>query len=153
MKALAVALGVSVAELLGDEALQQRILVVGHIGDRETWIPERKTISEIDLRLELGQPIAVQVRGRDMFPVYRDGDLLIGTRRPPEPISDFIGLDCIVETMSGEHYVKLLVRSAAPGRVNLRSPVNPSEPEIENVKLRWAAPIEVIRRAPRREGA
>jgi phage repressor protein C with HTH and peptisase S24 domain len=146
LHAVAGAIGTSLAELyLGDEGTYQRIKVLGAVTDGEAWMPVVGSPTEIDVKVDGGEPIAVEVRGHSMFPAYRNGDLLIGSRQVVTHADNLIGLDCIVMTDTGERHVKILAKAAIRGRFNLRS-YNPKHKDVENVKLAWAAPIVWIKR-------
>ncbi|MBX9587878.1 MAG: hypothetical protein K2X43_01145 [Hyphomonadaceae bacterium] len=149
MRALAMALGVTVSELAdGDGTLHQKVLVIGQTSDRDSWTPKAEKVEEIELRLDAGEPVAVRVRGNQYSPIYKDGDLLIGSKRTPSEAQHLIGSDCIILTDDGHHLLRYLARGSGRGRFTLR-PHDPSEEELRDVKLSWVAPIQIIRRAPR----
>lgn len=154
IEAIAGVLGMSLAELLeGDAGTYQRVRVLGYASSGEGWLPfddEHTTapVEHIELRIEGGDPIAVQVRGDSMAPVYRDGDWLIGARRAGRAVDNLIGLDCILMTAKGERFIKFLTRGMVRGAYNLRS-YNPTYKDLENVKISWAAPILLIKRSER----
>lgn len=145
LQAIADALGLSLSELYeGDEALFQRIPMVGYLSADEQWkaLDEREPI---ELRLD-GEALAIEVRGNALLAGgYRHGDLIIGVRHVSGRYDNYIGLDCIVQTEDGERYIKYLARGTMRGRYNLRS-YNPAEKDVENVQLQWVAPISWIRR-------
>lgn len=147
LAALADALGMTLGELYeGDEALFQRIPICGYVDAGEDW--KVGDGGRIELRLDPGEPIAIEVRGNSMAPIYRNGDLLIGVRHIGEQFDNLIGQDCIIVTADGGRYIKFLARGSIRGRFNLRSFV-PGESDIENAKLSWVAPISWIRRGRR----
>lgn len=147
--ALCEALGVSVSELIdGGRQSFQRIPVIGTISAGEGWTASSDELGDLELRVDGGEPVALEVSGDSMAPVYRRGDLLIGAKRSGASADNLLGLDCIVLTEDGNRYVKYLARGAIRGRFNLRS-YNPSHGDIENVKLAWAAPIIWVRRSQR----
>jgi len=90
---------------------------------------------------------AVIVRGESMRPVYNPGDILLF--RPPSvrpwPLEQVLGRDCVVVTEQGRAYVKRLRRGREAGVVDLIS-YNPAVEPIYDVRLRWAAPVEWVRR-------
>lgn len=145
--AIAEKLGMTVSELWeGEAASYQRIPVIGCASAGEAWEPFSDELGEFELRVEGGEPVALEVRGDSMSPVYRDGDMIIGTKRAGPSADNLIGLDCIVVTENNERYIKYLMRGQTRGRFNLRS-YNPAHKDIENVRLQWAAPILWIRRS------
>ena len=148
LKALAEALGMTLSELYeGDAAMFQKIRIVGHVVGNGGWAAEdRKTSSNaVEFRVDGGEPIAVLVAGNDMFPAYRDGDLLIGARFAGASADNLIGRECIILTEDGQRHIRFLARGFSRGKFNLRS-YNPIENDIENVKLKWVAPILWIKR-------
>lgn len=125
-----------------------RLPVVGYVGAGESFVPyddlaAGAALDEIDFNIESGDPIAVQVRGTSMEPVYRPGDYLVCARRQDLGRDDFVGRDCVVLLESGEGYVKRVVHGHRPGRYTLLSY---AASPIEDAKLRWAAPILWVRR-------
>lgn len=150
---LAQVLGVTIGELVeGQQPLIQSIPIVGCISAGEGWIPfddeAAHTVDEVELRVDGGEPVALEVKGDSMYPVYRDGDLLIGAKASGPRADNLVGLDCIVLTDRNERYVKFLARGDAPGKFHLRS-YNPAHKDIPNVKLVWAAPILWVKRSQR----
>lgn len=136
----------SLAELYDGEALVfQRIPVIGAVAAGEGWEPFDDELGEIELKMD-GEAVALEVRGDSMFPVYRNGDLLIGTKRAGPRADNLVGLDCIVMTDDGKRYVKFLSRGSMSGRFHLRS-YNPAHRDVENVKIAWAAPIVWVKRS------
>lgn len=84
----------------------------------------------------------VKVRGHSMHPVYKDGEYLF-YRRTVDFKDSFIGEDCIVELQDGRLLLKTLRRGLGNDKFNLDSY---SEPPIVDVSIRWAAPIEWIKK-------
>jgi transcriptional regulator with XRE-family HTH domain len=150
---LSSALGVSSAELIeGADVSYQLVPIIGFVSAGEGWMPfdddGHAQIDEVELRIEGGEAVGLQVRGQSMAPVYRDGDTLIGAKRTGPRADNLVGLDCIVMTEDGERYVKFLARGQVAGRFNLRS-YNPAYADIPNVRLKWAAPIVWVKRSLR----
>lgn len=124
--------------------------VVGSVGAGEEFIPiddhiKGAGLDEIDLNFEEIDPIAIQVKGNSMSPVYRSGDYLFCSRRTGADVESVIGRDCVVMLTNGAGYVKQL-RRAGPRGYLLRS-YNPAFEDIENVEIEWVAPVIMIRRA------
>lgn len=83
---------------------------------------------------------AAEVRGDSMLPLYEDGTLLYYSRQmPPEQM---IGKRCIVRLEDGRVLVKSLRRGSERGLFTL---VSLNAPDIEDVAIAWAAPIDWIK--------
>lgn len=149
LEAISRALGVSLIDLLvGDIAQPQGVAIIGSADGENDWILGVAENQAVALRTEGGEAVAIRVRSDAMSPVYRSGDTLIGVKSVGQHLDNMIGLDCIIVTDDGRRYVKMLQRGTVRGRFTLRS-FSPREPDIENVKIRWAAPIQWIRRGSR----
>ena len=125
------------------------IPVVGRIASGESFVPFDDApmgggYEEIEFTLEDADPIAVEVRGESMLPVYRPGDYLLCSRRRGPDIQLALNKDCVVKTTDGEGYVKRLVSGS---RANQYTLVSYNAQPIENQSLLWAAPIIWVRRA------
>lgn len=149
--AIAKLAGMSVAEFFHTKAEPRLVPIVGYVSGGESFVPsndieEAADIEHVMLAIPEDDQIAVRVRGDSMRPVYRNGDVIIGSRRNRRSIAAFIGRDCIVKTTAGEGYVKVVHRGARSGRFVLRS-YNPAYVDIEDVEIEWAAPITHIIRA------
>lgn len=147
---IANALGVSPSYLLtGEESARISIPIVGMVSAGEGWVPiEDGGQSPVEFDLGSHDTIALEVRGNSMSPVYRHGDVLICARQFGSNADNLIGLDCVMRTTDGHHYVKILQRGSRTGRFNLRS-YNPAEQDIEDVSLAWVAPVRWIKRGAR----
>lgn len=143
-------LGVSLNQLLyGEAGFSSRVRIVGAVAAGEGWSPidDGDTFAEMTIGGG-GEPVGLEVRGDSMRPVYRPGDVLIGSKLVQQSFNRLIGLDCIVLTKQGGRYVKFLAKGSVRNRFNLRS-YNGGFPDIENVELEWAAPIVWVKRALR----
>jgi repressor LexA len=125
-----------------------RIPVVGRVAAGESFIPFDDNplgsgYDEIDFSLDDADPIAVEVRGESMLPVYRPGDYLLCSRKRGLEIQSCLNRDCVVKTDQGEGYVKKLINGTQPSSYTLLS-YNASP--IENVRLLWAAPVIWVKR-------
>ena len=143
--ALANAAGLSPGRLL-DEKFGLKVPIIGVVASTEHWTPSAPQQS---LQFDIGDHdvIGLEVRGDAMYPVYRDGDVLICHRRHGQFAHDLIGLDCAVQTVGGSTYVKILKPGSKPGAFNLKS-YSPHIDDIEDVTLEWAASIAWVRRGP-----
>lgn len=145
--AVAKCLGVSVEYLLtGDHPHRVQIPIVGIVSAGEGWTLHAEPNGDhVDFDLDGGDVISIEVRGSSMSPVYRNGDMLICSRRGGRFGDNLIGRDCVVMTADGAGYVKILQRGSRQGLYNLRS-YNPAYEDISDVQLRWIAPVEWIKR-------
>jgi len=152
---LAPALGVSPVELLFPELaspVAAEVPIFGYAGAREAVdVLEDGQHTAID-RLQLPSVAdghaAIIVRGESMRPVYNPGDILL-FRSPsvrPWPLEQVLGRDCVVVTEQGRAYVKRTRQGREAGVVDLIS-YNPAVEPIYDVRLRWAAPVEWVRRS------
>lgn len=83
---------------------------------------------------------AVEVRGDSMLPLYRDGALLYYSRQlPPD---EMVGEMCVVRLEDERMLVKYVRRGSERGLFTL---VSLNAPDIEDVALQWAAPIDWIK--------
>jgi hypothetical protein len=82
---------------------------------------------------------AVVVRGSNLAPTYRDGDILVYQKLRPLSAS-FLGAPCIVELTDGRFFLKQLLPGSSPDLFTLTSH-NLGIPAIVDVAVRHAAPI------------
>ena len=83
---------------------------------------------------------AVEVRGDSMLPLYETGTLLYYSRQlPPELM---VGKRAIVRLEDERVLVKTIRRGSGPGLYTLASM---NAPDIEDVGVQWAAPIDWIK--------
>lgn len=151
MVAVANAFGITLTELVDGQSLHgRRVPIVGYVSAGDGWnsFDGDGAIDEVEIVLPSGPAVALEVRGDSMSPVYRSGDVLIGTKRATRNASNLIGTDCIIETSTGARYVKFLMKGAYPNKFNLRS-YNPLHADVENVGIAWAAPITMVIRGGR----
>lgn len=124
----------------------EAVPVVGYVGAGEIFVSADEGVGELG-RIELdildeADPIAVQVRGDSMRPVYRNGDYLLCSRRRGVDMRTCVGLDCVVRLPGGEGYVKKLERNTAGG-FDL---VSYNAETIRDVSPEWVAPVVWIKR-------
>ena len=125
------------------------IPVVGRLAAGESFVPFDDApmgggFEELEFNLVAPDPIAVEVRGESMLPVYRPGDYLICSRRRGADMQEALNKDCVVRTSENEGYIKKLVQGS---RANTYTLVSYNAAPIENQKLLWAAPIVWVKRA------
>lgn len=140
---LASVLDVDVHELLS----MPRVAIAGRIGagGSVAWMDVGE---EIDPDLTVPRPpgitgklVALMVDGSSMLPKYRNGDIIYIQRSHEGVIEADIGEDCAVRLVTGETYIKQLVKGSEPERFTLRSL---NAPDMENVEVEWATPILFI---------
>ena len=124
------------APLIGTAGAGEEIVLFGPDASRE----------RLDAPPNLTAPSAVVVRGDSMLPAYRDGDVLFFERRIGAPAvpAEAMRHDCVVELMDGRMMIKTVL-PAERGRVHLASYNRPDV--LNDVQLRWAAPVRWIHRA------
>jgi transcriptional regulator with XRE-family HTH domain len=145
---LAEALGVPPAYLLGDEnAAGLTLPIFGVVSGGEGWTPADQSgpIDYATFAIHGEDIIVLDVRGDSMSPVYRNGDQLFCQQRFGAGIHNLMGQDCVIETTDGERFVKILEKGSQRNLYRLKS-YNPYFKDIEDVGLKWAAPVIWIRR-------
>ena len=138
----------------GDGARSSRLPVIGRLSAGEEWVPLAEGGATdgnfVDFDLGCEDFFAIEVRGASMAPAYRDGDVVICSRKQ---ITDFRTVDpalfrrrdCAVRTSDGAGYLKYVIPGRTEGSFTLRS-YNPDYPDIESVTVQWIAPVVWIRR-------
>ena len=143
------ALGVDISLLeLGDDAPEaHKVRLMGYVGAGQAVEPlpgdEPFELIEAPPGAPPGAEAAI-VRGGSMYPLLRDGFMLVWWRWTPDP-TPHIGELCICKTAAGGLLVKILEASAKRGRWTLTSLSSGYEPE-RDVALQAVAPIEIIYR-------
>lgn len=83
---------------------------------------------------------AVEVRGDSMLPLYEEGTILYYSKQlPPEQM---VGRRCVIRLEDDRVLVKSIRRGSERGLYTL---VSLNAPDIEDVALQWAAPIDWIK--------
>lgn len=146
LTALANELNCPVSFLIGeDKPFKPTIPIIGKASAGEGWTPYDTLDDQLDIDFSDKSLISIVVEGDSMHPIYRDGDYLICDRVDGANIHNIVGRDCIIYTADGDAYVKILNKGSSPTTYNLRS-YNPTYPDIEDVKIKWAAPVVWIKR-------
>lgn len=141
---LARALGVKVPERLLQSS-PEPVRLIGNVGAGAVVLPLDDETIWIEGPPGLIDPLAVEVLGRSMLPVYRPHDVLFAERRN-QAADDVIGEDCIVQVADGPRLVKRVHRGLGRGLFRLYS--YDTQDETDDLALDWAAPIRWISRAP-----
>lgn len=82
--------------------------------------------------------IVLETDGDSMAPMVFDGDLaFFGPIR--EDVESLLGKRVMARLADGRKFFKILKRGSGPGLYTLRS-LNPSSPDIEDVKVSWVLP-------------
>lgn len=136
---LAGALDVPLSDLLA----APRVPIVGKIGAGGSIIFEDMGNEEMVLRPPgvSGTLIALIVEGSSMLPKYRDGDIIYIQRSHDGILPDYVGEDCAVRLVTGETYIKQIMKGSEEGRWNL---ISLNAPPMENVDIEWATPVRFI---------
>lgn len=157
INALAEALGCEPSDIISQETSALRVPVLGEVGAGGQVMPiddiplfRTGSMREVDWDTANCETVeappgvyptevaCVKVRGHSMHPVYRDGDFLF-YRRKGDMQAGFLNEDCIVALDDGRYFVKTLAKGENYGTFTLLSY---NEPPINNVKVKWAAPVE-----------
>lgn len=146
LRKLSSALEVPVSDLVA----QRRISVVGYIGAGGEIIFEDMGEEDTVLRPPgiSGTLIALIVRGSSMLPKYKDGDIIYIQRTHEGVLPDYFGEDCAVRLVTGETYLKQLMKGSDEGRFTLLSL---NAPPIENVEVEWATLVRFVMPGKSRE--
>lgn len=146
--ALAKAVGWRVYNLFDDGTPGGLKLVVQHaIQEQEMWAAKGDgTPKELPFVLLSQDLVSLEVETNEYRSSgYRRGDVVSGARSFGSYIDNLIGLDCILETDSGQKLFKVLAKGSVRGRYTLKS-FDPAQEDIKDVKIRWAAPVQMILR-------
>ena len=151
---LARALGLSPLWLRDGQGAQwAAVPVIGYARGADSWVPiddhaPGAGYDDVTFGIDGDDPVAIEVRGVSMAPVYRAGDCLICDRRRGDDFAAIVLRDCVVLTRQDERLIKIVAPGSRRGVYRLRS-YNPDYPDIEDAELAWAAPIAWIRRGAR----
>lgn len=116
-------------------------------GENGVWAEiSRQKTRAIPLDLFDKDHVSIEVRGDDLSPEFRRGDIISGPKLKGPHLDNQIGRDCIVEAQDGNRYIGVLLRGSTPFKFNVR-PFNLRAEEIRDVKVAWVAPIQLIIRA------
>jgi len=142
---IAAAVGYSLGELYeGTDRDVRSLIVVGSTGAGEVFSEQAGLVRHLEVDLMQPNTVFIDVTGDDLLPSFRRGDVIGGVRFSGSHLDNLIGLECLLAEHAGPgRWVKVLARGSKPGRFNLRS-IKPGLPDVENIKLDWAAPIKWV---------
>lgn len=120
-----------------------RVPIVGYIGAGGTIVFEEFHSDDSAPRPPAisGDLEALIVRGDSMLPKYKDGDIIYIQKQCDGLVEDYLGEDCAVRLVTGETYIKQLMRGSEQGRFTLFSL---NAPPMENLEVEWATPVAFI---------
>lgn len=135
----------SVGELHdGEGSAPATLFIEGVLKGKEMWSPTAKTQKrEVELSFFDRDLAVLEIGTNELSPAYRMGDVVAGTKTVGRHLDNLIGRDCIIETTDGERLLKYLHRGGSPGTWLLRS-FDPATSDVDNVRIAWAAPIQMI---------
>lgn len=137
------AMGMSISELYeGGDTPTTVLSTKLKVGAGDMLSDTRPSVVRLDFMAD--DLVSVRVVGDDFYPAYRDGDVICGQKQ--EFTDNLSGTDCIVELLTGERYVKRVMRGTAAGKCTLRSIKVRPDDDMLNVRIKWAAPIRLIAR-------
>lgn len=110
-----------------------------------TWSEEEAIFKEVEYFKEVNSsPVIALIKDRGMEPFYEKNSYVAGNKLQGSNISQLVGLNCIIETFSGNILVRRLQKGTAKGRYTLIC-LNPSkeiiEPIMTDITLNYAAEI------------
>ncbi len=142
---LADAAGIPLPLRLGISAQHRKARLIGYVGAGDQVLPtgDENHFQPVDAPPGLTNGAAVRVRGDSMWPAYRDGEYLFFSHTENQPISESLRRDSIIQIHDGPLYCKRLEKGTKRGVYRLASY---GAPDIEDVKVQWAVPIEWVKR-------
>lgn len=149
---LAKSVGVSVPELLGESERSERttVPVVGYVGAGDFYPFDDHAQGDgmdfVEVDVSAADPIAVEVRGNSMAPVYRDRDRVICSRLRGADMAGCVGKDCMVALPDGRVLLKKVHKGSRARRFTLLS-YSAQEDPIQDVVPEWCAPVLWVQRA------
>lgn len=118
--------------------------VMGYIGAGAEVMPEFEQVpaeglEQVTIPFPLPDDmIAFKVRGDSMWPVYKDGHVIVVHREQRKPLDSFYGLEAAVRTSDGRRFIKTITRGSTG--VTLTSW---NAAPIEDIHLEWIGEIFV----------
>ena len=130
---------------LGISTPHRKARLIGYVGAGDKIIPtgDEDHYEPVDAPPGLTNGAVVRIRGGSMWPAYHEGEYLFFSHIKNRPISDSLRRDSIIQILDGPLYCKTLKKGTKRGLYRLASY---GAPDIEDVKVQWAAPIEWVKR-------
>jgi len=138
LEKLSAILNCTPADILGD-----LVPVVGKIGAGGSVVFEDIGPAEMVRRPPetTGELIGLEVEGESMLPKFDPGDIIYISRESDGVDPADIGAVCACRLVTGETYLKQLVKGSRPGLYTLRSY---NAADMEDLELLWATPVRAI---------
>ncbi|WP_159829149.1 XRE family transcriptional regulator [Novosphingobium sp. TCA1] len=135
---LSLILNCSPADILGEQ-----VPVVGRIGAGGSIAYEDMGIDEMVPRPPetSGDLIGLEVHGESMLPKFDPGDIIYISRGNDGVDPKDLGAICACRLVTGETYLKQLLKGSRPGVYTLRSY---NAADMDDCELLWATPIRAI---------
>lgn len=125
------------------------VAVMGRIGAGAEIMPDDEQIPpeglyEIETPFPLPEDaIAFEVTGESMWPRYDEGDIIICWRQGVV-VEEVLGWEAAVKTVSGQRFLKRVLRGSDKGTFDLESH---NAPPLRGVRLTWVAAIQSVIRS------
>jgi phage repressor protein C with HTH and peptisase S24 domain len=129
-------------QLMGSDADTKQVQLAGYVGaGQEVYQFDEGGAGYVEAPPEADETTqAVEVKGGSMLPLYEDGTILYYSKQlAPEGM---LGRRCVVRLEDDRVLVKTLRRGTERGLYTLLSL---NAPDIEDVAVQWAAPIDWIK--------
>lgn len=144
---IAVALGTSVGDLVGDPGQQSTITPTGRVVGSGVVLQEQLECVNLYGLLSKDH-VALKIDTNFLVAAgYRPGDVICGPKTSGESLANLVGSDCIVCDKTNRLKVGVLIRSASGDRWFL-APASHIQHLIDDIDLLWAAPITLVIRTP-----
>jgi repressor LexA len=132
---LSAVLNCTPADILGEE-----VPIVGRIGAGGSVVFDDIGNGDVIKRPPetRGELVGLEVHGDSMLPRFDGGDVVFISRSRDGVDPHDIGAICACRLVSGETYLKQLVKGSRAGLFTLRSY---NAPDMEDCELEWATPI------------
>lgn len=125
------------------DLLGEFVPIVGKIGAGGSIVYEDIGSSDMVQRppKTIGELVGLEVVGESMLPKFDPGDIVYISRSEDGVDANDIGSICACRLVTGETYLKQVLRSQEPGKFTLRSY---NAADMESCELLWATPIRAI---------
>lgn len=130
------------SRILGDHPIERTVRLAGYVGaGQEVYQFDEDGAGFVEAPPGANSETeAVEVRGESMLPLYEDGTILYYSKQlSPDSM---VGRRCIVRLEDERVLVKSLQRGSDRGLWTL---VSLNAPDIKDVGVQWAAPIDWIK--------